>query len=62
MTDLLPYALALAAGLLGLLFAPAVDRWVERFDRWWVTYGERTGGNPGPNGRRTVPRVVTGES
>ena len=33
MTDLLPYALPLAAGLLGL-FTPAVDRWVERFDSW----------------------------
>ena len=30
--DALPYALATAAGLLALLFAPAVDRWVERFD------------------------------
>lgn len=28
MTDALP----LAAGLFGLLLAPAVDRWVERFD------------------------------
>ncbi len=28
MTDLLPYALPLVAGLL----APAVDRWVERLD------------------------------
>ena len=35
MTDLLPYALpAAAAGLLALLLAPAVDRWVERFDGW----------------------------
>ncbi len=24
----------LRAGLLALLFAPAVDRWVERFDAW----------------------------
>lgn len=32
MTDLLPYALTAAAGLLGLLFAPAVDRWADRFD------------------------------
>ena len=34
MTDALPYALPLAAGLAGLLFAPAVDRWAERFDAW----------------------------
>ena len=34
MTDLLPYALPAAAGLLGLLLAPAVDRWAERFDAW----------------------------
>ena len=27
MTDLLPYALPAAAGLLALLLAPAVDRW-----------------------------------
>lgn len=33
-TDFLPYALPLAAGLLALLFAPAVKRWVERFDAW----------------------------
>jgi hypothetical protein len=33
-TDLLLYALPLAAGLLGLLFAPAVDRWADRFDAW----------------------------
>ncbi len=33
-TDVLPYALPLAAGLLGLLLAPAVDRWWEQFDRW----------------------------
>ena len=32
--DLLPYALPTAAGLLVLLLAPAVDRWVERFDAW----------------------------
>ncbi len=32
MTNLLPYALPAAAGPLALLFAPAVDRWVERFD------------------------------
>jgi hypothetical protein len=32
MTDLLPYALPLAAGLLGLLFAPDADCWAERFD------------------------------
>ena len=25
---------ATAAGLLALLLAPAVDRWVERFDEW----------------------------
>ena len=30
MTDLLSYALPVAAGLL----APAVDRWLERFDAW----------------------------
>ena len=34
MTDLLPYALPAAAGLLALLLAPAVDRWWERFDPW----------------------------
>ncbi len=34
MTDLLPYALPAAAGLLALLVAPAVDRWAERFDAW----------------------------
>lgn len=34
MTDLLPYVIPGAAGLLGLLFAPAVDRWLERFDAW----------------------------
>ncbi len=32
MTDLLPYALPAAAGVLALLLAPAVDRWGERFD------------------------------
>ncbi len=26
--------LPLAAGLLALLIAPAVDRWCERFDAW----------------------------
>ncbi len=31
MTNLLPYALPAGAGLLALLLAPAVDRWVERF-------------------------------
>ncbi len=30
MTDILPYALPVAAGLP----APAVDRWLERFDAW----------------------------
>jgi len=34
MTELLPYALPLAVGLAGLLLAPAVDRWAERFDAW----------------------------
>ena len=34
MIDLLPYALAAAAGLMGLLLAPAVDRWVDRLDAW----------------------------
>ena len=34
MTDILLYALPAAAGLLALLFAPAADRWVERFDAW----------------------------
>ncbi len=34
MTDAFPYALPAAAGLLALTFAPAVDRWVERFDAW----------------------------
>ncbi len=34
MTDLLPYALSAAAGPLGLLFAPAVDRWMECFYTW----------------------------
>ena len=35
---------ALAAGLLGLLLALAVDRWVERFDAWveWLNR-ERAG-------------------
>ena len=33
-TDALPYTLPLAAGLLRLQFAPAVDRWWERFDAW----------------------------
>ena len=37
MADLLPYVLAAAAGLLALLLAPAVDRWVERFDEWMST-------------------------
>ena len=32
MTDVLPYALPAAAGLLALLLAPAVDRWWERLD------------------------------
>ena len=32
MTDLLPYVLPLAAALLGLVFAPTVDRSAERFD------------------------------
>lgn len=32
MTDLLPYALPLASGLLALLLAPALGRWAERFD------------------------------
>ncbi len=40
MTDLLPYALPASAGLLALLLAPAMDRWVERFDAW---VGERLG-------------------
>ncbi len=34
MTDVFPYALPAVAGLLALLFAPAVDRWAERFDAW----------------------------
>ena len=34
MTDTFPYALPAAAGLVALLLAPAVDRWVERFDAW----------------------------
>ncbi len=34
MIDLLPYALPAVAGLLALMFAPAVDRWAERFDAW----------------------------
>lgn len=34
MTDLLPHALPAAARLLGLLLAPAVNRWAERFDAW----------------------------
>ncbi len=34
MTDLLLYALPGVAGLLGLLLAPAVDRWGERIDAW----------------------------
>ncbi len=34
MTDLHPYTLPAAAELLGLLLAPAVDRWAERFDAW----------------------------
>ncbi len=34
MTDILPYALPAAAGLLALLLTPAVDRWWERFDAW----------------------------
>ncbi len=32
--DAIPYAVPLAGGLLALLFTPAVDRWVERFDAW----------------------------
>ena len=34
MSDALLNALPLAAGLLALLLAPAVDRWEERFDAW----------------------------
>ncbi len=34
MSDALLNALPLAAGLLALLLAPAVDRWWERFDAW----------------------------
>ncbi len=34
LTDLLPYALPAAAGLVGLLLAPVVGRWVEQFDVW----------------------------
>ncbi len=34
MTDVVPYALSAAAGLLALLLVPAVDRWWERFDVW----------------------------
>ncbi len=30
-------ALPAAPGLLTLLFAPAVDRWGERFDEWTET-------------------------
>ena len=32
LTDLLPYALPLVAGLLAQSLAPAVDRWAERFE------------------------------
>ncbi len=41
MTDLLPYALPLAAGLLALLLAPAVDRWVVWIDAWMDAYPSR---------------------
>ncbi len=34
MSDALLNALPLAAGLLALPLAPAVDRWWERFDAW----------------------------
>lgn len=39
-SDLLPYVVP--TGLLGLFFAPAVDRWVEQFDAWM---GERLNGD-----------------
>jgi hypothetical protein len=34
MTDILPIAVPAARGLLAILFAPAVDRWMERLERW----------------------------
>ncbi len=34
MIDVLLALLPATAGLLALLFAPAVERWVERFDAW----------------------------
>ena len=34
MTDILPIAVPAALGLLAILFAPAVDRWAERLERW----------------------------
>jgi len=34
MTDILPIAVPAGLDLLGLLFAPAVDRWAERLERW----------------------------
>ena len=36
MTDILPIAVPAALGLLAILFAPAVDRWAERLERWVV--------------------------
>ena len=34
MTDILPIAVRAALGLLAILFAPTVDRWAERLERW----------------------------
>ena len=34
MADILPIAVPAALGLRGLLFAPAIDRWAERLERW----------------------------
>ncbi len=47
MTDLLPYAIPAAAGLLALLLAPAVDRWAERFDAWVEGRGDVVGKHRG---------------
>ena len=34
MTDILPIAVPAGLGLLGILLAPAVERWAERLERW----------------------------
>ncbi len=46
--------LRLAAGLLALLFAPAVDRWVERLDAWLERRAERVARQPPRQPRASI--------